>query len=101
MKKLIDYAKTYLALVFIILYAPIFYLIFYSFNQWWKYVAFRIIHTEHYAAVFEDTRLIVILINTVIVALLISTNFNNYWCTWCNWHFSCEINQCKHVTFIK
>ena len=38
---------------------------------------------EHYAAVFEDTRLIMILINTIIVALLSALICNNNWCIWC------------------
>lgn len=63
-------AKVYLALVFIILYAPIFYLIFYSFNSGGTMNSFDGFTLEHYQAVFEDSRLIVILINTIIVALL-------------------------------
>lgn len=63
-------AKFYLALIFIILYAPILYLIFYSFNSGGSMNNFESFTWEHYAAVFSDTRLIMILINTVIVALL-------------------------------
>jgi len=63
-------AKIYLAIVFIILYAPIFYLIFYSFNSGGGMSNFESFTLEHYGAVFSDTRLIMILINTVIVALL-------------------------------
>lgn len=63
-------SKTYLALVFIVLYAPIFYLIFYSFNSGGDMNHFESFTLEHYQAVFEDTRLIVILLNTVLVALL-------------------------------
>ena len=33
MKKIIKFSKIYLVVVFFILYAPIFYLIFYSFNS--------------------------------------------------------------------
>jgi len=62
--------KLYLAAVFIILYAPIFYLIFYSFNSGGGMSHFESFTWEHYSAVFKDTRLIVILLNTVIVALL-------------------------------
>ncbi|WP_431029318.1 ABC transporter permease [Lysinibacillus sp. LZ02] len=70
MNKLSTASKAYLGLVFIMLYAPIFYLIFYSFNSGGNMNDFESFTLEHYAAVFEDTRLIVILINTVLVALL-------------------------------
>lgn len=70
MTKLSKTAKVYLAIVFIVLYAPIFYLIFYSFNSGGSMNSFESFTFDHYKAVFEDTRLLVILINTVIVALL-------------------------------
>ncbi|MCM3693434.1 ABC transporter permease [Neobacillus niacini] len=63
-------AKVFLAIVFVILYAPIFYLIFYSFNSGGSMGSFEGFTLEHYQAVFDDNRLLVILINTVIVALL-------------------------------
>ncbi|MGG0645209.1 ABC transporter permease [Sporosarcina gallistercoris] len=62
--------KIYLTAVFLVLYAPIFYLIFYSFNSGGTMSHFESFTWEHYAAVFEDKRLIVILLNTVVVALL-------------------------------
>ena len=65
-------ANIYLATVFVILYAPIFYLIFYSFNSGGTMNSFESFTLEHYAAVFEDTRLIVILIHTILIALLSS-----------------------------
>lgn len=68
--KLTPLAKVYLAIVFVILYAPIFYLIFYSFNSGGSMGSFEGFTLEHYQAVFDDNRLLVILINTVIVALL-------------------------------
>ena len=70
MEKLSKLPKVYLAFVFIILYTPIFYLIFYSFNSGGTMSNFESFTLEHYAAVFEDTRLIMILINTIVVALL-------------------------------
>lgn len=70
MKKLSTASKIYLVLVFVVLYAPIFYLIFYSFNSGGSMNNFESFTFEHYKSVFEDSRLIVILINTVIVALL-------------------------------
>lgn len=70
MKKLSTISKVYLLFVFAILYAPIFYLIFYSFNSGGSMNSFESFTLEHYAAVFDDSRLIVILLNTVLVALL-------------------------------
>lgn len=70
MKKLSTASKIYLILVFVVLYAPIFYLIFYSFNSAGNMNSFESFTLEHYQAVFQDSRLIIILINTVIVALL-------------------------------
>ncbi|MCG3087407.1 ABC transporter permease [Sporosarcina cyprini] len=70
MKKINNLQKLYLVAVFIILYAPIFYLIFYSFNSGGGMSHFESFTWEHYAAVFEDKRLIVIVLNTVIIALL-------------------------------
>src|SRR6185312_5450611 len=70
MEKLSKLPKLYLAVVFIILYAPIFYLIFYSFNSGGGMSNFESFTWEHYAAVFEDKRLIVIVLNTIIIALL-------------------------------
>lgn len=70
MSKLSFSAKLYIFIVFVILYAPIFYLIFYSFNSGGTMNNFDSFTFEHYKAVFEDSRLIVILINTVIIALL-------------------------------
>ena len=70
MGKLSKLPKLYLAVVFIILYAPIFYLIFCSFNSGGGMSNFESFTFEHYAAVFDDTRLIIILINTIVVALL-------------------------------
>lgn len=72
MRKLSLPAKIYIAVVFIILYAPIFYLIYYSFNSGGSMHDFESFTLEHYKAVFEDSRLLVILINTIIIALLSS-----------------------------
>lgn len=70
MAKRNKFPKIYLAVVFLILYAPIFYLIFYSFNSGGGMSNFESFTWEHYAAVFEDKRLIVIVLNTIIIALL-------------------------------
>lgn len=63
-------AKLYLLIVFCILYAPIFYLIFYSFNEGGTMNKFTGFTWENYQAVFEDTRLLVIVLNTFTLAFL-------------------------------
>ncbi|MGN7477171.1 ABC transporter permease [Solibacillus silvestris] len=70
MKKLSAMSRVYLLFVFAILYAPILYLVFYSFNSGGNMNNFESFTLEHYKAVFDDSRLIVILLNTVLVALL-------------------------------
>ena len=60
----------YLVLVFVILYAPIFYLVYYSFNSGGNMFAFESFTLEWYQEVFQDTRLLIILLNTVTIALL-------------------------------
>ena len=62
--------NAFLALVFALLYLPIFYLIFYSLNAGGTMNSFTGFTWEHYQAVFEDTRLIGIVLNTFLVALL-------------------------------
>lgn len=63
-------AKVYLGIVLLVLYFPIFYLIYYSFNAAGTMNTFEGFTLEHYQAVFEDTRLIGIVINTLMLALL-------------------------------
>src|SRR5690625_102009 len=60
----------YLIVVFAILYAPIFYLIFYSFNSGGAMHHFESFTLEWYRDVFADTRLLIIVLNTLIIALL-------------------------------
>ena len=64
------FANLYLIFIFAVLYLPIAYLIFYSFNEGGSMNAFTNFTTEHYTTVFEDTRLWGIVINTAIIALL-------------------------------
>lgn len=66
----IKWSHLYLALVFLLLYIPIFYLIFYSFNEGGTMNAFTGFTWEHYQAVFADTRLIIIVLNTFMLAFL-------------------------------
>ena len=65
-----NWSHLYLILVFIILYAPIFYLIYYSFNAGGSMTSFTGFTLEHYQAVFEDTRLIGIVVDTFLLAFL-------------------------------
>ena len=69
-KRKVKGSTLYLLCVFVVLYAPIAYLIFYSFNQGGTMNQFTGFTLEHYLAVFEDTRLIRIALDTLRVALL-------------------------------
>ena len=60
-------AKIYLVFVFAILYAPIVYLVYYSFNSGGTMYAFQEFTWEWYQEVLQDTRLFVILLNTVTI----------------------------------
>ncbi|WP_315460066.1 ABC transporter permease [uncultured Streptococcus sp.] len=66
------FANLYLTLVFIILYIPIGYLIFYSFNQGGDMNGFTGFTLEHYSEMFADSRLMLILIQTFFLAFLSS-----------------------------
>lgn len=66
-------AKIYLAIVFFMLYLPIFFLMYYSFNKAGDMTHFSGFSLNWYKEVFEDKRLIVIVIDTVIIALLSSS----------------------------
>ena len=70
MNKLSKASVLYLILIFILLYAPIFYLIFYSFNSGGTMHDFQSFTWKWYKELFQDTRLLVIVLNTIIVALL-------------------------------
>lgn len=63
-------SNAYLVFIFAVLYAPIFYLIYYSFNSGGGMNDFQSFTLEHYQAVLGDTRLIGIVIDTLILALL-------------------------------
>lgn len=65
-------ANLYLTLVFIILYIPIVYLIFYSFNQGSDMNGFAGFTLKHYSEMFADNRLMLILIQTFFLAFLSS-----------------------------
>lgn len=65
--------QTYLFIVFLILYAPILYLVFYSFNSGGTMNGFDGFTLEWYREVFQDTRLLIIVLNTLVIALLSAT----------------------------
>lgn len=62
----------YLTIVFFILYAPIFYLMYYSFNSGGKMYEFESFSLEWYKDLFQNIRLLIIVLNTIIIALLSS-----------------------------
>lgn len=66
------FSNLFLILVFIIMYLPLAYLIFYSFNSGGNMNSFESFTLDHYRAVFNDKRLIDIVLNTLILALLSS-----------------------------
>lgn len=66
------WSNIYLILVFVILYAPIFYLMYYSFNSGGSMREFEGFTLQWYKEVFQDTRLLIIVVNTLIIALLSS-----------------------------
>ncbi|MCL6602036.1 MAG: ABC transporter permease [Paenibacillus sp.] len=66
------FSNLYLVLVFAVLYAPIFYLMYYSFNSGGTMHGFEGFTLEYYREVLQDTRLMIIVINTLVIALLSS-----------------------------
>jgi spermidine/putrescine transport system permease protein len=56
--------------IFFILYAPILFLVFYSFNSGGTMYDFKNFTFEWYRELFHDTRLLIIVLNTLLVALL-------------------------------
>lgn len=69
-KRSFKWSNLYLIFVFALLYLPIFYLIFYSFNAGGNMNRFTGFTLEHYNAVFEDVRLLGIVLNTFMLAFL-------------------------------
>lgn len=71
MKKTISpLSKIYLLIVFIILYAPIFFLMFYSFNSGGTMYNFESFTLDWYKELLSDRRLLIIVLNTFVIALL-------------------------------
>lgn len=71
-KQPFKWSNLYLIFIFLVLYAPIAYLIFYSFNDGGTMNSFTGFTWDNYVAVFEDTRLIGIVLDTFLIALLAS-----------------------------
>ena len=64
------WSSLYLVIVFLVLYAPIIYLTYYSFNSGGSMHEFEGFTLKWYKEVFEDTRLLIIVLNTLVIALL-------------------------------
>lgn len=67
-----NWSKLYLFFVFVLLYLPIFYLIYYSFNAGGTMNNYTGFTLEHYQAVLQDRRLFQIVVQTLLVALISS-----------------------------
>ncbi len=70
MSKLLS--RSYLGLVFFILYSPIFYLMGYSFNQGTTMTGWQGFSLAHYQELFSDSRLLLILVQTFFLAFFSS-----------------------------
>ncbi|QIL51030.1 ABC transporter permease [Weissella coleopterorum] len=68
----IKLGRLYLVLIFVLMYAPIIYLIIFAFNQGDQMAHFTGFSLRHFREMFADHHLIRILINTFIVAFLSS-----------------------------
>ncbi|MEY8441052.1 ABC transporter permease [Lactobacillaceae bacterium 24-114] len=72
MKGKISWSNIYLAFVFIVLYAPIVYLMVFSFSSGKTMEHYSGFSLQHYRELFADSRMITIVINTLLVAVLAS-----------------------------
>lgn len=72
MKRKMNWGTIYLVVVLAILYLPIFYLMGFSFSAGDTMEKYEGFSWVHYQTLFQDTRMITIVINTLIVALLSS-----------------------------
>jgi spermidine/putrescine transport system permease protein len=69
-KKISPLSKLFLFIIFLVLYAPILFLVFFSFNSGDTMYSFKGFSLEWYKELFHDTRILIIVLNTVVVALL-------------------------------
>lgn len=65
-----SFAKLFLIIIFLILYAPIIYLIIYSFNSGGSMSGFDGFTLDWYRELLGDTRMLIIVLNTIVIALL-------------------------------
>ncbi|MDN4526680.1 ABC transporter permease [Fictibacillus fluitans] len=65
-------SRIFLVLIFFILYAPIFFLVFYSFNSGGTMYHFKSFTLDWYKELFQDSRLLIIVLNTLVIALVSS-----------------------------
>ncbi|MDM5200243.1 ABC transporter permease [Fictibacillus enclensis] len=65
-------SRIFLVLIFFILYAPIFFLVFYSFNSGGTMYNFKSFTLDWYKELFQDSRLLIIVLNTLVIALVSS-----------------------------
>lgn len=65
-------AKVYLVFTLVILYVPIFYLIYFSFSSGKNMNKFGSFTWRHYQDLFQDNRLLAIFLETILLALLSS-----------------------------
>src|SRR5699024_6556697 len=69
----LKWSKLYLFFVFVLLYVPILYLVYFSFNAGGTMNDVTGFTLEHYSSVLQDQRLIHIVIHTLLIALISST----------------------------
>ncbi|KLD57589.1 spermidine/purescine ABC transporter permease, partial [Lactiplantibacillus plantarum] len=62
----------YLWLVFIVLYAPIIFLVVYSFSQGTTFILYHAVASDDQHDLFVDSRLIAIFLDTIFIAILSS-----------------------------
>jgi spermidine/putrescine transport system permease protein len=82
MKRRFKFENAYLIFVFALLYLPIFYLIFYAFNQNGNMNAFTGFTLEHFQALFVDSRLNLNCRANFFTSLFISLyrdDYRNFW----------------------
>gem|GEM_PF-6984628 len=74
--------KIYLGFVLFILYAPIFFLIFYAFNEGGDMNQFTGFTLDNFKELFQDSRLILIVVQTFFLVFLECFNCHNHWNFW-------------------
>lgn len=72
MRKNSIFARVYLSFILVILYIPIFYLIYFSFSSGKNMNKFGQFTLSHYQDLFQDNRLLAIFLETILLALLSS-----------------------------